>query len=92
METIFRKQEIEVVTGDAAWDIRITAANQVAISASYGLQLGVDFAAPPAFANNQLEFFRTGSTHLHAQPVIRKDLKCLDVLIRLACHHRMHPA
>src|SRR5687767_15844114 len=55
MESIFRKQLVEVVAGYAAWNLRETAADARGIAIADRSQGRVNLSAAPPFANNRVE-------------------------------------
>ena len=52
----------------------------------------VDLAPPTARAGNLLKLFFAGTADAHTRSVVAEDLQFLDVVDRLAAHHRMHTA
>src|SRR5690349_17129851 len=70
VKAVFREQEVEVITGDAAGNVWITVADEVAIAISDVLQLRVDLASASAATNDLVEFLRAGRADLHAQAVV----------------------
>ena len=64
VETVFRKQVVQVVAGDAARDVGITLADELAVGVGEILEGGVDFAAASACADDGFEFVRARSRRL----------------------------
>ena len=92
MESIFGEQVIEVVTGDAARNVRILAANLISIAVGELLQAGVDLGAAPAFVHDTAKIFFAGCAHVQALAVVGQDFERLDVVVRFAGHDRVHAA
>ena len=92
METVFRKEVIQVVAGYPTRNIGIASLDKFAVCVAQLLQSGINFAATTALGDDVLQFRITGLAHLHAQAVVGKDLQFLDVVIGLARHHRVNAA
>ena len=92
MEAVFGEQVVEVVSGDAARNIRKLAAHLLAIAVGERLEAGVDFGAASAFANEAVEVIGAGCADVHALPAVGKDFQRLDIVVRLARHDRVHAA
>src|SRR3984885_3336999 len=92
VESIFGEQVIEVVTGDAARNVRILAADLVSVAVGELLQAGVDLGAAPAFVHDTAKIFFAGCAHVQALAVVGQDFERLDVVVRFARHDRVHAA
>src|SRR5208283_2196302 len=66
VKAAFRKQVIEVVSGDAARNVRELAANLLAVAVGEGLEAGVDFGAASAFANEKVKVVGAGCANVQA--------------------------
>jgi len=64
MESVFRQELVEVISGDAAWDLGEALPDQVRIFVAQGSEFGVNFATP-ATARNDL-----GAATFRRQPSI----------------------
>src|SRR5205823_9151164 len=65
VEAVLWKELIEVVTGDAALEFRISLTNQVGVAIAEGAQTGVDLSLPTTFSNDQIQvgFVRNADSH-----------------------------
>src|SRR5690349_19333248 len=48
IEAVLGEQVVEVITGDAAWNVRVAGAHEVAIAPPQRVETAVDLAAPAA--------------------------------------------
>lgn len=92
MEVIFRKQVIQVVAGNAAGDIGILLAHQIAVLITNTPKAGVDVTAPVPRGNDGIEVSLAGLPNTQAESAIGKHFEFFDVLVSLARHHRMNAA
>ncbi len=92
VEAVLGQQVVQVESRDPPRDVGEALPNQFAIFVSQSLQAGIDFAPPAPGADDLLQFVISGFSHLQPQPVVGQDVKSLNVVVRLARHHRMHAA
>ena len=92
VEAVLRQQEVEVVAGHPARDLREPRAHEVAVPVAYPREPGVDLADPAAFADARLQRVRRRRAHAHAHAVVGQDVELVDVVVGLARHHRVHAA
>lgn len=75
---------------DAAGDVRIALPDQVSIFIPQGFQARIDLAASPARADDTLQLGIARLAHAQAHTIVGEDVELLDVILGLACHHRVH--
>ena len=92
VKAAFGEQVVEVVSGNAARNIRKLAADLLAVAVGDGFESSVDFGAASAFANEAVEVVRAGRADVHALAAVSEDLQRLDIVVRLARHDRVHAA
>src|SRR6266705_2850017 len=54
METVFRQQIVQVISGNPARDVGIALSNKIAVLVNDGFELSVNFASVSALSNNSL--------------------------------------
>ncbi len=92
IETVFREQLIEVVTGHAPRDSRVPLPHQRRVAIAQIAQLPVNNAALTSFGNDSREFIIARAANAHAAALVCKDVEFLDVIDGFTCHHRVHAA
>src|SRR5208282_4792858 len=92
VKAVFREQIVEVVSGNAARNIRKLAAHLLTIAVGERLEAGVDFSAAATFANEAFEIVSAGCADVHALPAVGEDFKRLDIVVSLSGHDRVHAA
>ena len=92
VKTAFGQQVVEVVSGNAPWNVRELAADLVAVAVREGLEAGVDFGAASTLVNEAVKVVSAGRTNVHALAAVGEDFERLDVVVRLARHDRVHAA
>ena len=92
MKSIFRKKIVQVVSGNAARNVGVTLANEIAILIANRLHPGINLATAAAFSDDGFQFGIAGRAHPHANAVVGEDFKLLNILVSLSCHHRVHAA
>ncbi len=92
MKAAFGQQVVEVVSGNAARNVRELAAHLLTIAVADGLEPGVDFGAAATFANKAVKVIRARRADVQALAAVGEDLKRLDVVVSLTSHDRVHAA
>ena len=96
VKAVFGKQMVEVVSGDAARNVRELAADLFAVAVGETLESGVDFGAAStftrAFAQDAGEIFVAGRADVQALAAVGENLKRLNIVVGLAGHDRVHAA
>jgi hypothetical protein len=77
---VFRQEIFEVVAGDAARQVRIAAADLVAILVAQRFQPAINLAAPSALADDALQLVLGGFADTHTQTVVGENLQLVRVV------------
>src|SRR5579871_6306489 len=77
---VFRQKIVEVVAGNTPRQLRITAANLIAIFADKSLELGVDLADSSTLSDHALHLVRRCLSDTQAQSVVGEDLQLVGVV------------
>src|SRR5215471_5995336 len=80
VESVLRKQLIEVVAGDASWNVRELCANQRGIAVAKATKGAVDLAAAAAAGNDGFEFLFRCRTDRQRGSVVEQNLELLNVI------------
>src|ERR1700687_423077 len=92
VKAVFGEQVVEVVSGNAAWNVGKLAAGLLAIAVGEGLEAGGGLSAAAPFANEAVEVVGAGRANVHALAAVGEHFQRLDVVVRLAGHDRVHAA
>ncbi len=92
VEAVLGQQMGKVVARDAAGDVRIALPDQRRIAVAQLAQPAVDLASPAAGADDAPQLLLARGADPQPQALIGEDLQLLDVVVRLAGHHRVHAA
>ena len=92
MEAVLRQKVVEVVAGDATWDVRELLANERGVLVTEVAQLGVEFAFAPTLLNDALEFALGGGADGEAGAVVEQDVELFDVFAGFAAEHGVRTA
>src|SRR5208283_432044 len=92
METIFRQQVVEIVSGNATRNIGELAANLVAVAVGELFEARIDLGAASAVALSAGEIFLAGGANVQALAVVCEDVERFDVIVGLAGHDRVDAA
>ena len=92
VEAFLGKELRQVVSRDAARDVRKASADLLAVSIAQVAQAAVDLAAAASGGDDALELFPGRGAHRQAGTVVQDDLQLLHVVGGAASHHRVHAA
>ena len=92
METVFRKELIEVIAGDAPGNIRISRANERGVLIANRSELGVDSPAATAPSDEGTQFCFRRRANVQFRAIVEQNAKLFDIINRLAGEQGMSPA
>src|SRR6267143_4384972 len=92
VESPFREQFIQVVTGDSSRNLRKARANQAGILLLNPVQLAVNLATAATPRNDVSELRPTSSAHRHLRAVVKQNSQLFDVVDRFPSEQRMRSA
>src|SRR5262252_9293422 len=85
IETVFRKQLVEVVAGHASRNSRIFRTDQLRITIPDAAQRAVNFAAASTRCDDRIELLRLSAPDRKLCAVIKEDSQFVNVIGRLPC-------
>src|SRR5699024_10097098 len=80
MKALFGQQFVEIIARNAAWNLWVAGAHQIAIPIAHVPKTGINFSPPAALGDGRRKLVLAGRPDQKPQPVMGQDLQLLDIV------------